>query len=99
MHGYHVSGAMQGCGVVISLLLTSGCGGVLCIGQERSIIHIVHDVTMMMVCREALDNLDAALHDYKSVIIEQPNNKEAAQRVEELVKLTMETLPAEQNGP
>lgn len=86
----HASGAMQGFCVVILLLFTSEYGGVLRIG---------HDVTMMLACREALGDLDAALHDYKSVIIEQPNNKEAAQRVEELVKLTMQTLPAEQNGP
>ncbi len=71
-----------------------------CCSQEYGgVLRIGHDVTMMLACREALGNLDAALHDYKSVIIEQPNNKEAAQRVEELVKLTMQTLPAEQNGP
>lgn len=48
------------------------------------------------VCREALGQVDSALQDFKAALIEQPNNKEAAERIDHLVQLTMQTLPADE---
>mmetsp|Transcript_9973 Transcript_9973/g.29916 ORF Transcript_9973/g.29916 Transcript_9973/m.29916 type:complete len:352 (-) Transcript_9973:950-2005(-) len=46
--------------------------------------------------REALGQVDSALQDFKAALIEQPNNKEAAERIDHLVQLTMQTLPADE---